>query len=551
MKKLSNFFYFRKRFWVPGLFILFMLSTWIIVPFLMQSILGAVAQFAYVGIFMAFQVFVWFGVFFYYLAGRIRQTKIMPGDLDLVWDDYRGQPQVVQKAHAWVDYLKGQKEFEEMGGEYEPGILMLGPPGSGKTYLAKVMASEAGVPFVSVEANSLLGTFIGIGPLKVSRIFSNCRNLATEYGSCILFIDEIDAIGGARAGMDPRGFQGWLKQTFAMPMMGGMGGAILNTILSEIDGFTEKRSRIWRLKRKFARWFGFQDPKWTVPKVMVIGSTNRPDILDPALVRSGRLGRKLLVDLPNIEGLRDIAQYYLDEIKHDDYVTAERVSLMMAGRTPSDVRQVLRKGAVQLATIEGADKVYYRHFQQALAETTMGDKQPLPLSEKERVCLAYHEAGHAIVLLTVGGDRLKPVFLTTERYGRALGHMFPVEAVQWQIGRTQSMIEAAVCIFMAGMVAEEVFLGERHDSVGGDGQAIRSLVNQLEHTLMLGTSFFHSEPKRRKAKEQKYADLLEVTREILEQNRAAEEALVKALMEKKELTEPQILEAVGDLIVRE
>jgi cell division protease FtsH len=419
-------------------------------------------------------------------------------------------------------------------------------------------------------ANGLLSgnTFIGIGPMKVSRIFNNCRNLAREYGSCILFIDEIDAIGGARSGMDPRGFHrnlGFRLMEFyrvnvfggaAMdpaaqyPMMGGMGGAILNTILSEIDGFQEKRTRIWRIRNKIAKWLGLPRPVWEVPKVMVIGSTNRPDILDQALVRSGRLGRKLLVDLPTIEGLEDIAEYYLAFVKHDEYLTPERVALMMAGKTPSDVRQVLRKGAVQLATIQSADKVYYKHFQRALAEATMGDKQPLPLSEKERECLAYHEAGHALVLMAVAGDRMKPAFLTTERYGRALGHMYPVEAVQWQIGRTQSMIEAAICIFMAGMAAEEVFLEERHNSAGGDMPAIHGLLKQMSWTGMLGEWHFAVEEKREKELMKEKADYLyEQTKDILRQNSEAHASLVTALMEKKELTEAEIIAAVGDELV--
>ncbi len=366
--------------------------------------------------------------------------------------------------------------------------------------------------------------------------------------------------------MDPRGFHRWgtevaefyrvnvfggtaVDPAKAYPMM-GMGGAILNTILSEIDGFQEKRTRMWRIRNKIAKWLGLPRPVWEVPKVMVIGSTNRPDILDQALVRSGRLGRKLLVDLPTIEGLEDIAQYYLDFVKHDDYLTPKRVALMMAGKTPSDVRQVIRKGAVQLATIQGDDKVYYRHFQRALAEATMGDKQPLPLSERERECLAYHEAGHAIVLMTVAGDRLKPAFLTTERYGRALGHMYPVEAVQWQIGRTQSMIEAAICIFMAGMAAEEVFLKERHNSAGGDMPAIHKLLKQMSWAGMLGEWHFAVEEKREKELMKERADYLyEKTKDILGENSVAHGRLVTALMEKKELTEPEIIEAVGDSLV--
>ncbi len=259
-----------------------------------------------------------------------------------------------------------------------------------------------------------------------------------------------------------------------------------------------------------------------------------------------------MVDLPTIEGLEDIAGYYLDKIRHDDYLTAERVAMMMAGRTPSDVRQVIRKGAVQLATIGGAKQIYYRHFQRALAEATMGDKQPLALTERERECLAYHEAGHAVALLAIAGDRMKPAWLTTERYGRALGHMYPVEAVQWRIGRTQTMIEAAIVIFMAGMAAEEVFLGERHNSAGGDMPAIHSLLKQMFLTGMMDEWHFAAKEDREKELMKGTADrLYERAKDVLGQNEDAHVALVAALMEKKELTEPEIVEAVEGKIVEQ
>jgi ATP-dependent Zn protease len=180
----------------------------------------------------------------------------------------------------------------------------------------------------------------------------------------------------------------------------------------------------------------------------------------------------------------------------------------------------------------------------------MGDKQPLPLSPEERECLACHETGHAIVLLSVAGDRLKPVFLTTERYGQALGHMYPVEAIQWQIGKTESMIEAAICISMAGMAAEKVFMRERHNSGGGDMPAIRFLLNQMAFNGMLEKWPEEGEEKELKhAISKKREELWLRTQRILSANKVAHSALVAALMKSKELTEDEIMEVVDGLIV--
>lgn len=546
-KRLTNILEFRKRWWIPTVFAATLALVAFLLPMLLGAVLGIVLQGVYLVGFMAIQVFAWFGIFFYYLGGRIRMSKIMPGDLKLSWDDYRGQPELVRKSKAWVKYLTGVQTFEEMGGVHQTGLLMEGPPGSGKTYLAKCMAAEAGIPFFSVEASSLTATFIGIAPLKVGRIFNDCRNKAREYGGCILFIDEIDAIGGHRGGVMGPGPQA-VEPMGMYPMM-GMGSQVINTLLTEIDGFHDKRPRWWRLANRLKKFFTGEEMDWETPRLMVIAATNRPDMLDPALTRPGRLGRRLLVDVPDLQGATDIAQYYLNKIKHDDYLTPERVAMTAAGQPAAFIKEALNR-AVMLAHLDDEQDVHFRHWQRALAEERMGDKQPLPLSAEERRCLAYHEAGHAVALLACAGDRLKPVYLSTERHGRAYGFMFPVEYVRWQIGRTETMIHAAIMMFMAGMAAEVVFLGERHNSGGGDLPGIKALLNQLLYGAFMDIWPWEDEKHGGKLQERRRRWLWDQTLEVLKQNGEAVETLVDALMQEKELTEDRIMKLVDGKIVR-
>lgn len=535
---------YSRKYWVPLAFLSMAVAAFFVFP----AILGMAFTVIYLFGFMAIQVLAFFGIFFWYLAGRIRVAEYMPGDLDLTWDDYRGQPIVVGKAKAWVRYLRGAAEFERMGGQFQAGVLMSGPPGSGKTYLAKVMAAEAGIPFLSVDAASLLGTFIGIGPLKVGRLFGNARHKAEEFGAAILFIDELDSIGGSRGGMTPQGPMGVHA---IMPMM-GMSGQILNTLLTELDGLAEKRSRIWRLRRRIARWVGEDVVEPPVPRVMVIGSTNRPDILSKALTRPGRLGKLLHIDIPNKDGTTDIARYYLGKIKAAEDLTVQRVARDAMRHTPATIKFGLND-AVQIANMEGLDQVEYRHWRRAVSEMVLGSKQPMPLSERERRMLAVHEGGHAIVSLAVMRKYEKAVvFVSLERYGQALGHMLDIEEVPWQIGWPLGRMEGAIMVSMAGACAELVFDKERHQSMGGDLPAVLWRMRQLagNGVYEYWPQESEDENKIRELIHEHRLRLWKDTQACLKQNAEAHAVLVEALMtEPYEMNEEQVMAVVGDRIV--
>lgn len=542
-KSLANFFKYRKRIWIPLAFgLVFLTINFFAVQYAML-VLGLTFQGLYLVAFMAIQVIVWIGLFFYVLASRIKVTLLMPGDLNYAWEDYRGQPELVRRAKTWVDILKGVREFEAMGGEYQAGMLFEGPPGGGKTYLAKVIASEAGIPFLSVEASSLMGTFIGIGPLKVSGLFRRARNLADEYGSCILFIDEIDAIGGSRGGMAMG--QGFGLGTHPMPMMGGMamgGGGLLNTLLIELDGLSEGRSRIWKFLRRMRNFFGYTPPGWETPRLMVIGSTNRPDVLDPALTRPGRLGLRVHVDLPDFEGQKDICQYYIDRYRHDETLTADLVAYDAMEETPAFIRQTLNNAAL-MAFADGERRVGYRHWVRAFSEAKMsGLRQPIKREPDDLKHTAVHEAAHAALMWHLyPRDRYTIKVASIVRYGAAGGHVAPQKTRPWK-KPTVGEARKGLIISLGGVIAEEVFFGDRgiYPSMFGDMRNAQAYVLELAREGAFGwraVAFGEETPK----------EILNLASEELE--RAAQEArrlisgplrdpidrLSKALMEKEEL----------------
>ena len=217
---LKMFIRFNKKVWIPLLILFIIIQFGTYLAAYTQQIVMIVSAM----VLQIVQVVLWIGLMFGILAGRVRIKKYQPGDLDYVWEDYRGAPLVVERVKSWTTYLQGEPGFEELGGEHEPGVLLEGAPGVGKTYLAKVLASVAGVPLWAVDCQSLLGTFVGIGPLKVSGLFKGIRNEAIKSGKgAILFLDEIDSIGRRRGGMPQTAEQAWEQHYKYIDLGNGFG----------------------------------------------------------------------------------------------------------------------------------------------------------------------------------------------------------------------------------------------------------------------------------------------------------------------------------------
>lgn len=259
-----------------------------------------------------------FVAIFWFMA-RSKTEVIKPGEpRSLTFDDYKGQPQLLKLVRQWISLLSDRSKFQQMGGQFINGLLLYGPPGTGKTMLAKCMAGEAGVAFMSIEGSGFRAMFFGVDVLKMIAFVSKARKLAREYGACIAFIDEIDAVGGSRGGVMGG------RQNFgggAMGMMGGGTGA-LTRLLYEMDG-VEQKTRFEKLQAWYYTRILHQPPPKRNWHVLFMGSTNRPDSLDAALIRPGRFDRMIAVEHPDRTGRRAIIDYYLSKIQHDETVDVE------------------------------------------------------------------------------------------------------------------------------------------------------------------------------------------------------------------------------------
>jgi cell division protease FtsH len=416
-----------------------------------------------------------FGLLFWFLS-RPKAEIIRPGDdTTVTFDDYWGQPQLVKLVKQWMSLLRDRKDFEKMGGKYISGLLLYGPPGTGKTMLAKAIAGESGMAFISAQGTSFQGMFWGMDILMVLRFSKWSRDLAKKYGACVAYIDEIDAVGMNRGGVRGGGAPGMASGT-GMGM--GLGMFALSTLLSQMDGVNQP-SRMDKFKTKLYRRFGKRyQPKrnW---HVMWMGSTNRPDVLDPALTRSGRLDTKIAVEAPDRASRRLIIEGYLSKIQHDETVDIEAIVADTAGMTPADISGAITKDAVRLAFFDGRKKVGQKDIDKAFLEQQSGMEMPIEeFDEEQRRVLAYHEAGHAIAQYYMMPEqkivRATIVRLSTGSYG----HVSMTDTVEQHI-QPVNRLAYHIVVSMAGREAEKIYTGEMFQSVGGDFPHIRVMMYLL------------------------------------------------------------------------
>ncbi|NOU84923.1 AAA family ATPase [Paenibacillus sp. LMG 31460] len=434
------------------------------------TIIGIVMQLLFAIMFMIVQ----FVALFWFLA-RGRTYWILPGETGATWDDYRGNPEIVENAKRIVTLLKGVKEFKEMGGEAIRGLLLCGPPGTGKSYLAQVIANEAQVPFAYASAPSFQNMFFGVGNLKVMRLYKKTRKLATVYGACIIFIDEIDAIGMSRqAGAGAGG---------GMFGMGG-GSGLLNELLLQMDPPNIDNSKI----SKMLRSLGLRRKKAERPAVLTVAATNLPDVLDPALLRPGRFDRQLWVDTPDYDGRVDVFQYYLRKVKRDSTLTPEAAALDTVGYSPAQIKHIVNESLV-IAHQRGAQEASYEDFRAAMETYEWGLKQPLrSMRDDEKRNVAYHEAGHAVAqYLLKPHDRVWKV--TIIRRGGALG-LAATKPTHERYNRSDSEILAEIQVCLAARAVEEEYLGKKLNGVTSDLQQATELAGAYLGMVGMGDELF-------------------------------------------------------------
>ncbi|MBZ0284633.1 MAG: AAA family ATPase [Anaerolineae bacterium] len=493
-----------------------------------------------------------FALIFWFL-GRARTYTIWPGTTSegISFTDYRGQPELLDQAKQIVKLLRGVRVFEEAGGEPLNGLLLEGPPGTGKTWLAKAISTEAGVPFFYIDASSLMSMFMGIAPLKVMNLYRKARNAAKDYGAAIIFIDEIDAIG-SRSGMASGATRadGTELSRNRLPIMMGMGSGtgLLSTLLVEMDGFSLEHGWWARRRTWFYNTILRRKPPKPPKRILTIGATNRVQALDAALLRAGRFDKKVRVDAPDLEGRRDIFDYYLSKIAHDESLDSLILASETPYYTPADIKHLLNE-ALRYALFDGRTHITIGDVRQAQPEHEFGLRSPIKnLAREDEYRLAAHEAGHAIaVRFYCPGYRIARI--TIIRQGGAHGYVkyYPATEDFDAISTYESMMNR-LRVFIGGRAGELEFVGEDAQSLGvGTGFGDRSDFGVIRETLwhmanvgmfgplganLRGTNYT---PEMTEEMENTFKAVLEDVRIIFRIHREMGEALIKLLLEKKEL----------------
>jgi cell division protease FtsH len=490
-------------------------------------------------------------------AGRSPHVLYRPGEIDTHFSDVRGAQVVVEEVVKSLNLFLAHRTFaDRMGGTPRRAMLFEGPPGTGKTFMAKAMAAEAGVPFLFVSSSAFQSMYYGQTNRKIRSYFKALRRYARREGGAIGFIEEIDAIGATRAGLGNGGGRE------------GIAG-VVNELLIQLQSFDHPtgaaRVRGWMIDCINA-WLPAHRQLRKRPahpaNVLVIGATNRAADLDPALLRPGRFDRSVYFDLPSRAGRRDILAYYLGRKSHEPELDApDRLDTLAAitfGYSPAMIEHLLDEALVW-ALRRDATELSWSDIQQAKMTEEIGLPQPVEYTEWERRTIATHESGHATVAWLVGRGRKLEVLSIIKRKD-ALGLLAHSDEEE-RFTRTRSEMDALVQIAFGGMVAEELFFGEHGSGVSGDLQAATTAVCQMVGSLGMGRSLVSadalsgtgaanvvskvlSHDAGRDEVEATLSDAKARVHRMLEDHRHVVEALRDALLERDELIGEQILEVI-------
>jgi cell division protease FtsH len=542
-----------KRLWLPVL-ILSIIFSMLMSAEVMASVLP-VLEVAFQVIALIFIFISQFIVLFWFLA-RTRTYTIMPdaGTEGINFDDYRGQPEILEQAQQIVTLLRGVKAFENAGGEPLTGLLLEGPPGTGKTWLAQAISTEARVPFFYMDASGLQAMFIGVGPMKVMGLFRKARKMAKRYGAAVIFLDEIDAVGSRGGGVAQVGGSEEKQDGMFGGGYGGMG--VLSTLLVEMDGFSQEHGWRANLRSWWYKTILRRKPPKPDKRVLVIGATNRISALDPALLRPGRFDKKIRVDVPDMEGRREILEYYLQKYAHDDTMDPAILASETPGYSPADLKYLLNE-ALRYAFFEGRRVITYRDFMRAQPEHEMGLRAPLKhMSQEAKRRQAYYYAGQAVAIrLFLPHHRISRV--TIVRQGFHFGHVFHYSAREsFQGLQIKPELLNRVRVSIAGKAAEIEFCGVNNQSmlVSDDLNEVLRQLGRMANAGMFETMgatmsygfdyqrgiYAQFTPEQAKAIETVYQTVLRETREALREHAHIVNALVDLLMEKEELLTDEI-----------
>ncbi len=371
--------------------------------------------------------------------GKNKAKIYMENEVGVRFEDVAGVDESKQELQEVIEFLKQPERFTRIGGKMPRGVLLVGPPGTGKTLLAKAVAGESGVPFFSMSGSEFVEMFVGLGAARVRDLFTQAKAKAP----CIIFIDELDALGKARG-------------------IGGMGGhdereQTLNQLLVEMDGF---------------------DPQ---VGVILLAATNRPEILDPALLRPGRFDRQVLVDRPDRRGREAILKVHLKKIKYDEGLDIEKLANMTPGMVGADLANIVNEAAL-LAVRRDKEQAGMPEFQEAVERVVAGlEKKNRVINPKEKKIVAYHELGHAIVAMSLPGTDPVQKITVIPRGIAALGYTMQVPTEdRFLMSKTE--LENKIATLLGGRAAEDIVSGDistgAHNDLSRATDIARSMVKE-------------------------------------------------------------------------
>lgn len=453
--------------------------------------------------------------------GRSRAKLVSEKGVKITFTDVAGIEEAKEEVQEIIAFLKDPQKFQKLGGKIPKGVMLVGPPGAGKTLLAKAIAGEAGVPFFSISGSDFVEMFVGVGASRVRDLFEQAKKNAP----CIIFIDEIDAVGrhrgaGLGGGHDER------EQT-------------LNQLLVELDGFAANEG------------------------IIVLAATNRPDVLDPALLRPGRFDRQVVVPHPDVKGRLEIIKVHIRKIPLHENVDLEILARGTPGFSGADLANLINEAAL-LAARDSKEKVEMMDFENAKDKVMMGkERKSMIISEDEKNNTAHHEAGHALVAkLTPGTDPLHKVSIIPRGMALGITQQLPIDD---KYTYSKDYILNTLAVLMGGRAAEEIALGHLTTGAGNDLQRATDLARKMvcewgmsdklgpltfgkrEEQIFLGKEFSKHKDYSEKTAEEIDAEVktivaerYEYSKRLLIENKKSLINLAEALLEKETLDAAEI-----------
>lgn len=367
--------------------------------------------------------------------GKSNAKVYVPSTQGIHFSDVAGEDEAKESLSEIVDYLHNPKKYSDVGASMPKGVLLVGPPGTGKTMLAKAVAGEANVPFFSMSGSEFVEMFVGMGASKVRDLFSQAK----EKAPCIVFIDEIDAIGKKRDGQfssnDER------EQT-------------LNQLLTEMDGFDNHKG------------------------IVVLAATNRPDSLDPALLRPGRFDRRIPVELPDLTGRKNILELHAKSVKTQPPIDLTAIARATPGASGADLANIINEGALR-AVREGRKRATQDDFEESVEVVIAGQqRKSTVLSDHEKQVVSYHEIGHAIVAARQKGSAPVTKITIVPRTSGALGYTMQVEEDERFLTTRQEVLDK-LAVYCGGRAAEELIFGEMTTGAANDIEQATKLARNM------------------------------------------------------------------------